>query len=144
MGGPSTMPGCRAPLLSRGSAKRTAPTCCLPVPWPGSQAFRPHTAQPSFQLTFSYPFMPQEVWGLLEARVWESRRQGSHSPQPSAQIKSRVPQTPGFGHLAPVLTPPRPPPNTQVSLLFSYSLFPPSLGHRSSHQARGFPGDYVS
>lgn len=78
------MPGCRAPLLSGGSAKRTAPTCCLPVPWPGSLAIRPHTAQP-FQLTFSYPFMSQEVWGLLEARVCESCRQGSHSPQPSAQ-----------------------------------------------------------
>lgn len=94
--------------------------------------------------------MPQEVWGLLEARVWESRRQGSHSPQPSAQIKSLAPQTPGLWESGSCAHSPKPslrnapPTHMQVSLLFSYSLFPPSLGHRSSHQIRGSPGDYVS
>lgn len=141
------MPGCRAPLLSGGSAKRTAPTCCLPVPWPGSLAIRPHTAQP-FQLTFSYPFMSQEVWGLLEARVCESCRQGSHSPQPSAQSLGFLKlQALGVCLLCsrqafPQKCNPLPLcPNTQVSLPFSHSLFPPSLGHRSSHQTRSFPGD---
>lgn len=92
------------------------------------------------------PFYAQEVWELLEARVWESRRQGSHSCQPSAQIKSRVPQTPGFGSLAPVLTrapPPPPPPSHQhtsqpsLPILSILSLFRPQKQSPDPRLSRG-------
>ena len=77
-------PDCTARLLSSTSStdevlprRQFPPAVCLspglPVPWPGSgEAFGPRAAQPSFQLTFLCPFMPQEVPKLLEGRAWES------------------------------------------------------------------------
>lgn len=68
------MPGGEAPpplLLRRpcqGGSSHLLPAC--PLAW--LKAFGPPAAQPSFQLTFPCPFMPQEAVGLLEGRAWES------------------------------------------------------------------------
>lgn len=108
--------GCQAAELHifyGGSAKRTAPTCCLPVPCPGSEAFGPHTDQPSFQLTFPYPFTPQEVFRLLEGRAQELHKQIKQSLSPTQHPDRLWPAIsgslrPGFAGPAPALTPSSP------------------------------------
>lgn len=81
------------------------PAACL-SPGLAQEPSGPQAAQPSFQLTFQCPFMPQDVFRLLEAPPGNlsSKENGasSHSLQGRAQIRilANTPhllQPPGFG-----------------------------------------------
>ena len=85
--------------------RRFPPAACL-SPGLAQEPSGPQAAQPSFQLTFQRPFMPQDVFRLLEAPPGnlssQENGESSHSPQGRAQIRilANTPhllKPPGFG-----------------------------------------------